>query len=206
MAILRLHRTLGIILSTLAVLLLVAYFTSPATVTFHSSSAIALIKMASGSNPIDKLAVVLSQTSTSPPTVRVTVTNKNSHPVTIVTYSSPLDGIALPLGLLTITPAGASEPLKLQIIKASRIWPPQSDSLVGLEAGASATNDMVLKEPTVPMKELGGKATVFMEGRWMGVLARSKDKVFSEDLEHLGSQPDSFDGDFKSESIEITID
>lgn len=206
MAFLRVHRTLAIILSSLAVLLTFAYLTSPATVTFYSSSAITLIRMASGSNPIDKLAIVLSQTSTSPPTVRVTVTNKNSHPVTIVIYNSPLDKIALPLGLLTITPSGASEPLELQTIQASRIWPPKPDSLVGLEAGASATNDMVLKEPTVPMKELEKKATVFLEGRWMGVLARAKEKVSSEDLEHLGSQPDSFQGDFKSESIEITID
>lgn len=80
------------------------------------------------------------------------------------------------------------------------------DSQVGLESGASATNDLVLKEPTVPMGKLGKKATVFLEGSWMGVFARSKDKVSSDDLENLSSQPDAFKGDFKSESIKITIE
>ncbi|KAK2589916.1 hypothetical protein QQS21_012407 [Conoideocrella luteorostrata] len=157
-------------------------------------------------NPINGLVVSLSQASTSPPTVRVTVTNKNSHPVTIVPYSSPLDGIALGLGLLTITPSGADEPLKLQKIMASRIWPPRPDDLIGLGAGSSDTNDLVLKSPTVPMEKLGKKATVFLEGSWMGVFGRAKDKVKPSDLEHMRSQPGAFTGDFKTDSIEIMID
>jgi hypothetical protein len=191
-----------------AFLLIIASVALPSTITLDRSGSLALLEMATehSTSPLDGLVLGLAQTSTSPPTVRVTVTNNNSHPVTIITYNSPLDGLALPLGLLSITPDGASDALELNIIKASRVWPPKPDSLVGLDAGAQATNDMVFKAPTVPMDKLGKKATVFLQGHWMGVFARAKDQVSAHDLDHLRSQPDVFEGDFKSESIEITID
>lgn len=158
------------------------------------------------SNPIDGLSISLRQTSASQPTVSVTVTNENPHPVTIVLYGSPLDDIALAQGLLSITPAGERKPLQLRTIKASRIWPPTPDDLSSLESGASATNEIVLKAPTVPMGMLGEKATVFLEGTWMGVFARPKHRVTPSDLEHMRSQPGAFTGKFKSESIEISIE
>ncbi len=94
-----------------------------------------LSSSAMASNPIDKLAIALHQTSGSPATVRATVTNNNDHPVTVLTYQSPLDPAALALGLLSITPSGASQPLELPTIKMSRQWPPPGDALVSLDAG-----------------------------------------------------------------------
>ncbi|KND89748.1 hypothetical protein TOPH_05682 [Tolypocladium ophioglossoides CBS 100239] len=73
----------------------------------NSSSDEATTIASADSNPIANLAVTLQQTSTSPPTVRVSVANNNDHEVTILSYLSPLDQLALPLGLLSITPAGS---------------------------------------------------------------------------------------------------
>jgi hypothetical protein len=185
--------------------LLAITFLASSTITVYTSTIITLT-MPSSSNPLEGLALTLSQTSASPPTVRATVTNNNAHPVTIVTYNSPLDSIAMALGLLVITPSGASEPLELQIIKASRLWPPKSDSLVGLGPGESATNDLVLKRPTVPMEKLGSKAMVHLRGTWMGVFAKSKDELTADDLENMSTRPYAFQGDFESENIEIAIE
>ncbi|EFY93841.1 hypothetical protein J3458_005523 [Metarhizium acridum] len=196
----------GIVLIILAVSLAIAYVALPTRRTLYSSAAITPLKMAAEANPLDRLTLSLSQTNTSPPTVRVTTTNESDRPFTIITYSSPLDSVALALDLLSITPDGAAEPLKLRTIQASRLWPPDPDSLVELEPGASATNDLVLKKPEVPMGKLGKKATVFVQGRWMGVFARAKDKISTDDLETMASQPDAFEGDFMSKSIEIRID
>ncbi|KAH0599894.1 hypothetical protein MHUMG1_02684 [Metarhizium humberi] len=167
----------------------------------HKSNA--RLKMAAEANPLDRLTISLNQTRTSPPTVRVTVTNENDGPVTIILYNSPLDSIALVLGIMSITPDGAAEPLELRTMRASRVWPPGPYSLEGLGPGASATNDLVLREPTVPMDKLGKKATVFLQGRWMGVFARAEDKISRDDLENIASQPDAFQGEFKSKSIQI---
>lgn len=155
------------------------------------------------SNPIGNLAVTLRQTSPSPPTVRVSVANNNDHDVTILSYQSPLDGLALPLGLLSIMPAGSSEPLELLTIKAGRMWPPPDDCLIVVAPGAAATNDLVLKAPTVPMDKLAGKATVALKGRWMAVWDRPRDKLSDREIEN--SSGSAFAGDFATEDLEITI-
>ncbi|GAO17141.1 uncharacterized protein UV8b_00349 [Ustilaginoidea virens] len=158
------------------------------------------------SNPLEKLTISLSQPNASPPTVRVTVTNRNAYPVTIVSYGSPLDEIALPLGLLHITPSGASKCLDLNVIRGSRIWPPEPHHLIGLRPGESGTNDVVLQAPTVPMQHVGKGATVFLQGKWIGVFPRTKHELTASDLNHMFSQPGSFRGRFRSENLEIAIE
>ncbi|KAK4089848.1 hypothetical protein PCL_05831 [Purpureocillium lilacinum] len=158
---------------------------------------------AMASNPIDKLAIALHQTSGSPATVRATVTNNNDHPVTVLTYQSPLDPAALALGLLSITPSGASQPLELPTIKMSRQWPPQGDALVSLDAGASATNDLVLEKPKVPTDKLGEEATVVLEGKWMAVWPKARSELSDEEIDK--STQHGFSRAYKTDELVIKV-
>ncbi|KJZ79541.1 hypothetical protein HIM_01010 [Hirsutella minnesotensis 3608] len=176
---------------------------SPASLDDGKGSMVAREESASSLNPIPKLHVTLRQTSSSPPTVRVAVTNGNKFPVTIVDYQSPLDPLALQTGLLSITPAGSSQPLQLRTIQVKRVWPPREDSLPDIKPGATAYNDLVLKEPTVPMEQLGKRAKVILKGRWMAVWPRSRDQISKEELENAASS--AFSGEYSSQPLEIQI-
>ncbi|UNI20605.1 hypothetical protein JDV02_006676 [Purpureocillium takamizusanense] len=167
-----------------------------------AAAAAAPIAMAA-SNPIDKLAVALHQTGRSPPSVRATVTNNNDHPVTVLTYQSPLDPAALALGLLAITPAGASRPLELPVVKMSRQWPPRGDALVSLDAGASASRDLVLEEPKVPADKLGEEATVVLEGKWMAVWPKARSELSDEEIDK--STQYGFSQAYKTDELAIKI-
>ena len=150
-------------------------------------------------SPIPKLSLQLSQTATSPPTIRVTVTNNNAGPVTILSYNSPLDDLALRVGLVTITPEGATQPLDLPLIKANRLWPPPKSALVGFAAGESHRSDIVLAGHGVPEGKLGKRASVKMAGTWHGVWAKDKDDVD-------GGGGDGYTGDFESNVLEIVAE
>ncbi|KYK60310.1 hypothetical protein DCS_01447 [Drechmeria coniospora] len=154
-------------------------------------------------NPLGNLAVSLHQTSTSPPTVRVSVANHNKHPVTILSYQSPLDKIALPLGLLSVSPAGASKPLDLPTIEVSREWPPPKEALIVVPPSESVTNDLVLQSPQVPMEMLGRKAAVALKGRWMAVWPRDRSELSDEEIDHSSRSASS--GEFTTDDLEIII-
>lgn len=160
----------------------------------------------SASGPIAGLEVSLKQTSTSPPTVRVAVENKNSHPVTVVSYDSPLDDMALRLGIVSITPAGQSEPVELPILQVRRMWPPPSDALITIPAGKAQTNDIVLKGPGVPEGKLGTKPSIRLSGRWSGVWAKDKDNIGEINLGDVTPDPDVHVGSFSTDALEVNME
>lgn len=165
-------------------------------------------KMASQENEIlSQLHVSLSQASKSPPTVSIKVTNKSPSPVTILSWESPLDEIALSLGLFSITPSGASEPLEIDRVMVSRKTPPSDDSLISLGPGESRENQVVLKEVLVPIEKLKGKkSTVEVKGRWMGVWPKSRGELNDEAIEKGAHGGGAVAGTFASDSIEIEVD
>lgn len=177
------------------ILVLAALFFSP------SSS---MESRANSSNPIAGLRVAIKQTSTSPLTITSTVVNNNEHAVTFLVYNSPLDTAAPSIGLLAITPDGASEPLDLPRLKIQRQWPPSPDSLIQLKPGASQTAEIVLKDFIT--SKLGKKASVTLNGRWDMVWNKEKDDITSEMMEkaQLQVDPDTFSGNFASENLEIS--
>lgn len=156
------------------------------------------------SSPIAGLRVAIKQTSTSPLTITSTVMNDNEHTVTFLVYNSPLDTAAPSIGLLTITPDGASEPLDLPKLQIQRQWPPSPESLIQLQPGASQTADIVLKDFIA--SRITGKASVTLKGRWDMVWNKQKDDVTAETIEQaqLQAEPDVFSGSFASESVEIS--
>ncbi|KAM0280538.1 hypothetical protein ACHAQH_003983 [Verticillium albo-atrum] len=194
---------------------LVVVFTLIAAITYWSQSGSTTTSTTTRAAPgsstmagkdLSKLAVDIHQTATSPPTLAVKVTNNYDGPLTVLTWDSPLDPSAIALGLLAITPAGADKPLDLPIMQFRRVMPPHPDNLVTLQPGESRTRDLILKEPAVPIDELGGKATVRVKGTWSSVWPTTADKLTPEELEKLQFGESVLSGgEFKSEAVEMTI-
>ncbi|KAF9871887.1 hypothetical protein CkaCkLH20_10519 [Colletotrichum karsti] len=162
----------------------------------------------SSSSFLPNLQTTLSQSASDPPSVSVSV--KNTSPdttVTILKWESPLDPAALGLGQVSITPAGASEPIPAHAIKISRKMPPGAESLVTLRPGESADNVIELREPRVPGDVWkAGKAQVAMKGRWMAVwpgLTTEELLQQPERLKSVGAGAGSLTGEWETESIEI---
>lgn len=158
---------------------------------------------------LENLQIDVSVTSKEPPTISVTV--KNVHPsivVTILKWESPLDPAALGLGLISITPAGAAEPLRINTLKISRAMPPGANSLVTLGPGESATNVVELREPVVPgsVWTAPGQATVSLKGRWMAVWPDLTKEELQEDgqkLQGVGAGVGSLTGSWESDTVHI---
>lgn len=165
-------------------------------------------KMADQDNELlSQLHISLSQASKSPPAISIKVTNNSPSTVTILSWESPLDQLALSLGMLSITPSGASEPLQIDRIMVSRKMPPSDSSLVTLAPGESRENEVVLKEMLVPAEKLKGKkSTVEVKGRWMGVWPKSRDELTSEAIEKGAHGGGAVAGTYASDSIEIEVD
>lgn len=163
------------------------------------------------SDILSDLAVSLRQASSSsaPPAITVKVTNNSPKPVTILTWESPLDPLALQLGLLSITPAGASTPLDIPTIKVSRKLPPGEDSLVSLAPGESHENEIVLKELLVPLAQLRGKkSSVTIQGRWGRVWLAPRDQLTQQAIEALGATEGgaaAVSGAFETGPVEIDV-
>ncbi|KAL7910851.1 hypothetical protein GGI35DRAFT_326656 [Trichoderma velutinum] len=171
--------------------------------TFFLWPAASMESHSSNSSPIDRLRVTIEQTKTSPLTITSTVVNENTHPVTFLLYNSPLDTIAPTIGLLTITPDGALQPLELPEIQIRREWPPSPDSLIQLGPGASQTAEIVLKDFIT--SQLDRKASVVLKGHWDMVWTKQKDDITVDMIEQAQAQPnpDVFTGSFATESLEI---
>ncbi|KAK3314169.1 hypothetical protein B0H66DRAFT_373048 [Apodospora peruviana] len=106
------------------------------------------------------LILSLEQTSATPPTMRLTVTNtSDTETYTLLTWSSPLDPLALALGLVTVAiPSPDNEkstvPFPIPQIMLRRVMPPPMDAFVTLSPGESASNEVVFRDPVVDMAAL----------------------------------------------------
>lgn len=158
---------------------------------------------------LSELIISVRKTSSDPPALGVTVKNNNSVPVTILAWNSPLDPLALSLGVLSITPSGSSTPLDIPEIKVSRKFPPGEDALIELGAGqTSKENEVELKEMLVG-KELREKqvekAFVKCKGEWRAVWAVSRKDLDSESIEKMGTDEKASSGKYESDDFEIVF-
>lgn len=145
----------------------------------------------------DNLEIRLSQASAAA-TPSLFISVKNTHPsipLTLLKWDSPLDPLALQLGLVSVTAAGAAAPLDIPTIKVSRAMPPGADSLVTLRPGESASSVVELRDTFVPKDTWAkGKAKVNMKGRWAAVWpGLVKDELLG-DLEKLSALGGGGDG------------
>lgn len=158
---------------------------------------------------LSELIISVRKTSSDPPTLGVIVKNNNSVPVTILAWNSPLDPLALSLGVLSITPSGSSTPLDIPEIKVSRKFPPGEDALIELGAGeTSKENELELKEMLVG-KELREKqvekALVKCKGEWRAVWAMRRIDLAPENIEKMGTDEKAMSGKYESDDFEIVF-
>lgn len=156
----------------------------------------------------DNLEIRLSQASgaTSP---SLSISVKNTHPSTAVTllkWDSPLDSLALQLGLISVTAAGAPAPIDMPTIQIRRAMPPGADSLVTLQPGESASSVVELRDSFVPEDTWAqGKAKVSMKGSWGAVWPGLVKDDLLADLEKLSALGGGGDGVLTGEWESPTI-
>ncbi|CAH0014695.1 unnamed protein product [Clonostachys rhizophaga] len=162
---------------------------------------------AEAESPIPGLEVSLTQAKTSspPPVVTVTVTNRNSFAVTLLTYDSPVDRAALRLGIVLVTPEGAAGPLELPRIQFRRVWPPGPEQLVTLAPGGQTTSEIEFDDGVFldPARLAGAKVVV--KGRWKAVWKMVKEDIGQASLDDPDGNPDAFQGEFQSDELELVV-
>ncbi|KAG8162046.1 hypothetical protein KVR01_007811 [Diaporthe batatas] len=159
---------------------------------------------------LDNLEVSLAQASPAD-TPRLSVSVKNTHPSTTLTllrWDSPLDPLALQLGLIAVTPAGgASAPLDMPTIQIRRAMPPDAESLVTLRPGESASSVVELRDSFVPRDTWAqGKAKIGMRGSWAAIWpGLRKDDLLGdvERLSALGGGDGVLTGEWESPTVEF---
>ncbi|KAI1340003.1 hypothetical protein F5Y15DRAFT_381094 [Xylariaceae sp. FL0016] len=154
---------------------------------------------------IPKLKIAVRQASSSPPKLTISVTNTHSSPMTVLSWDSPLDPMALQLGLFEFKPAGSDEVIKTPKVMVRRKMPPGPDSLVTIQAGQTEEREVELREPIVPLEKLRGKASVVCKGDWRSVWPVKGEDVSAESLESMGFSDDAFQGSFESQAADMEI-
>ncbi|KAI3323952.1 hypothetical protein HD806DRAFT_78736 [Xylariaceae sp. AK1471] len=150
---------------------------------------------------ISALKVSVRQASSSPPKLTIGVANTHSSPVTVFTWNSPLDPLAVQLGLLSFTPEGKDTPIDIPTIQVRRIMPPGDDAFVTIAPGQTEEREVLLKKPIVPLDQLQGKVKVVCKGEWKSVWVSKKEDISAESLKNAGSDDDAVKGNFESEPV-----
>lgn len=156
-------------------------------------------------NALSKLSIRIRQSSTSPPTVTFSVTNNHTAPLTILRWATPLDPVALQLGVLSVTPDGADAPLEIDTIALKRVMPPRDEDMITLQPGDTTENEVILRETVLPFDKLGKTPRVAAKGTWQTVWPTTADKLSKDTLMKLQFGDGVLSGDFETEAIEVTV-
>ncbi|KAL0938307.1 uncharacterized protein CTRU02_204917 [Colletotrichum truncatum] len=154
---------------------------------------------------LSRLTVRIRQSSTSPPTLALSVTNDHTFPLTILRWNTPLDPLALQLGVLSVTPEGKDAPLELDTIALRRVMPPPAEDLITLQPGDSKEQEIILRETMLPFDKLGKTPRVAAKGKWQTVWPTTAEKLSQETIEKLQFGEGVLTGEFATEAIEVTI-
>ncbi|EFQ86999.1 hypothetical protein CFE70_004729 [Pyrenophora teres f. teres 0-1] len=166
-------------LLSLFLLLLFYTYQSPIPLTFtipHSESTTA---------GIPGLTFSLAQTSTSPPTLLITLTN--NHPETTYTllkWATPLDASALDTGVFTITTSDGKA-VEQVVRKITRKMPPPPGQIMELAPGKNMSKEVFFdKSAAVVMGK--GRYRVEAKGVWKGGWATPRAEVTTKNLWGFG--------------------
>ncbi|KAI1424804.1 hypothetical protein F5Y12DRAFT_423104 [Xylaria sp. FL1777] len=154
---------------------------------------------------LSALEVSVRQATSSSPKLTIGVTNTHSSPVTVFTWNSPLDPLAVQLGLLSFTPEGKDAPVDIPIIQVRRLMPPGDDAYVTIEPGQTEEREVVLRQPIVPLDKLQGKVRVVCKGEWKSVWALKKEDISAESLKNGGADDAALKGHFESNQVDIEL-
>ena len=153
-----------------------------------STTLSSIMSSSSKFDPSTALGVSISDagSSSSPPSIKLTVTNNHNEPVTVLRWDTPLDSMALKLGVLSIYKDGT--PLDLPTINVRRLMPPPEDEFVTLKPGEAVVNEVELGPPVVS-EELGLKGSsveVQASGEWAYAWPLDNQAVLSQFREKVG--------------------
>ncbi|OAA70633.1 hypothetical protein ISF_02607 [Cordyceps fumosorosea ARSEF 2679] len=202
------HHRIRLILGIIAIVALLAYSTPAFKIRLAEMASSAAVT----ADPIPQLAVTLAQVpGAHPPTLRATITNNNPFAVCLLDYDSPVDALAIALGLVELTPSSPADAAPVQPvdpIRPNRPWPPKVDYLVEVPGGGGAvvSEDIALRAAYVPYGELGARFFARMRGPWRAVVAMRKSEITEEFLERIPERPNTYQGTYESDRIEITVD
>lgn len=146
----------------------------------------------------------LSQISTSPPSLLVTL--KNSHPTstfTVLRWGTPLDPQAANLGVFKLADAESGEPINVDVIKLSRKTPPPRSELHEVEPGTEHATEVVFDKPWMPQAK-SAAYKVKVEGQFYAVWKKAAKDVTEKDLENYYDSP--YQGSsFSSEEVTMSV-
>ncbi|KAI8949916.1 hypothetical protein F4801DRAFT_551528 [Xylaria longipes] len=199
-------RSRGRILAVLAVAVFLIVFWSIWSPADAGASSVApqQARVEMSDQVLSALKVSVQQTSSSPPKLKISVTNTHSSPVTVFTWNSPLDPLAVQLGLLSFTPEG-KDAINIPTIQVRRLMPPGDDAYVTIEPGQAEEREVLLRRPMTPLDELQGKVTVVCKGEWKAVWASKKEEISAESLRNTGADDAALKGSFESEPVDIEL-
>jgi hypothetical protein len=140
-------------------------------------------------SPISSLHLQISGdfATKSPLTLTVTLENKGDKPVTILTWNTPLDEKAAPIGIFKFKSTRSGDYAQSQNLKLNRLLPPQDDAYLELAPRETIKKDFDIKAPEVTLTN-GEEYEVQAKGFWGGVWEGRRGDVegnegFREDFE-----------------------
>ncbi|KAI0901178.1 hypothetical protein F4806DRAFT_451303 [Annulohypoxylon nitens] len=192
----------------------------------------------SADDVISKLKVSVRQVSgsgSSPAKLALAVTNAHDGAVTILSWNTPLDPLALQLGVVsffTAVPDGSEndnggqddgakdnsggdssgggkkkigEKIEIPTIQIRRRMPAGPESLVTIGAGQTHEQEVEVRGP--PLERLRGRrVAVACAGEWTGVWLSEADAVAKvSSLHDAGASEGALRGSFQSEPVEIVL-
>ncbi|KAL0632195.1 hypothetical protein Q9L58_008944 [Maublancomyces gigas] len=133
---------------------------------------------------------------------KVTISNPTTQPITVLTWSSPLDPKAAVSGIFKAVEVGDPEHkiIEGRKIMFRRVTPPPRTQLVEILSGDDVTVEVEL--PGFPF-ESGKSYQMRVEGRWMSAWFVEKDKVTADMLEEFGTK-EEMTGIFRSNEVTIS--
>lgn len=137
-----------------------------------------------------------------PVKVDVTVRNTANHPVTILSWDSPLDPKAGILGGLEMENIATGEPVPLVMARFARQLPPSLDDFIEIKSHHEATSSTTI--PTLGLNlPLDTTFEVHARGTWRAVWDGAKADISRATLEAMtgGST-----GEFKSNKAKVKTD
>ncbi|KAK5651835.1 hypothetical protein OQA88_11604 [Cercophora sp. LCS_1] len=103
--------------------------------------------------------------SSTPLSLTLTLTNPSSTTVTLLTWSTPIDPLALQLGLLSFTHTKTNTAIPINKIMLKRRTPPSDDQFVTIQPGGSASQSIAVIPPAVDLSGLEGERVLV---QWAG--------------------------------------
>ena len=115
-------------------------------------------------------------------TLHVVVHNATQHPVTVLSWDSPLDPRASILGVFQVREAESSRLIEGDVVEFARKLPPNRESYV--EIAANQQTETWIKLPNLELQS-GNEYAIDTRGQWKAFWAKGFNEIPDRDLQDL---------------------